>query len=60
MHLDLKFDIGIGSAFPNATYQVRKSSVFWFWRRWVFTIYVRGGHLSIVTWTIWTYLFPLA
>ena len=36
----------------NATYQVSKSSVIWFWRRRffkVFTIYGHGGHIGHVT-----------
>ena len=41
----------------NATYQVSRSSVNWFWRRRffkVFTIYGHGGHLGHVTRTVWT------
>ena len=41
----------------NATYQVSRSSVKWFWRRRffkVFTIYGHGGHLGHVTRTVWT------
>ena len=36
----------------NATYQVSRSSVYWFWRRRffkVFTIYGHGGHVGQVT-----------
>ena len=39
----------------NATYQVSRSSVNWFWRRRffkVFTIYGHGGHLGHVTRTV--------
>ena len=42
---------------PNATYQVPRSSAFWFWKwRFLkgFTIYGHGGHLGLVTKTIWT------
>ena len=41
----------------NATYQVSRSSVNWFWRRRffkVFTIYGHGGHLGHVTRSVWT------
>ena len=37
---------------PNATYQVQRSSAFWFWRRRFFNVfarYGRGGHLGRVT-----------
>ena len=47
---------------PDATYQVSRSSAFWFWRRRffeVFTINGHGGHLGHVTMTIWTkFRFP--
>ena len=43
----------LGSArIDNATYQVSRSSVYWFWRRRffkVFTIYGHGGHVGYVT-----------
>ena len=35
----------------NASYQVSRSSIYWFWRRFlkVFTIYGHGGHVGHVT-----------
>ena len=46
----------------NASYQVSRSSAFWFQRRRlfkVFTIYGHGGHRGHVIWTIWTnFRFP--
>ena len=39
---------------PNATYQVSRSSAFWFRGRRFFTIHGRGGHLGHVTWTVLT------
>ena len=44
---------------PDATYQVSRPSVYWFWRRRFFkffTIYRRGGYVGHVTRTIWTTL----
>ena len=41
----------------NATYQVSRSSINWFWRRRffkVFTIYGHNGHLGHVTRTVGT------
>ena len=40
----------------NVSYQVSRSSVNWFWRRFfkVFTIYGHGGHLGHVMRTVWT------
>ena len=46
---------------PDLSYQVIKSSAFWFWRRFLkaFAIYNYGGHLGHVTWTIYINLrFP--
>ena len=46
----------------NATYQVSRSSVYWFWSRRflkVFTIYGHGGHLGHVTQLIYTF-FPFS
>ena len=51
-------EIILGSTYiHNATYQVSRSSVNWFWRRWffkVFTIYGHGGQFGHVTRTFWT------
>ena len=44
----------------NATYQVSRSSVYWFWRRRffkVFTIYGHGGHVGHVTQLVVALLF---